>query len=158
MSHNAKQYREQASENITVAANCQKENNHDGALEALLAAQTQALLEIGEQLRVANIHKIMGNGAFYDPVSLEEESTLRLQPNMLSLLGVYMPLPLEKCDLSDRTYNALRRAGYLTNLEVKAAVEDGTIWDVRNIGGRAYQEIIDKLGLTPGPTPKGANE
>lgn len=52
---------------------------------------------------------------------------------------------IEECNFAIRTYNCLKRACIYTVDELIEKVEDGTIINVRNLGRKSVQEIIDYL-------------
>lgn len=54
-------------------------------------------------------------------------------------------IKIEECNFAIRTYNCLKRAGIYTVDEVIEKIKDGTIINVRNLGRKSVQEIIDYL-------------
>lgn len=53
-----------------------------------------------------------------------------------------LDIPIIEMDLSVRSYNCCRRAGYNTVLDVRNAILDGSIEKVRNLGKRGLSEIL----------------
>lgn len=57
----------------------------------------------------------------------------------------FRELPIEEMDLSVRSYNCLHRSGYKTLGGVIDLVESGKLINVRNLGRRSAEEILDKI-------------
>jgi predicted DNA-binding protein YlxM (UPF0122 family) len=53
-------------------------------------------------------------------------------------------IPLEQIGLQVRPHNSLRRAGLTSVLDVCLAIEDNSVWEVKNIGEKSVVEIIEK--------------
>lgn len=56
-------------------------------------------------------------------------------------------ISLDDLDLSVRTYNCLRRAGYSTVKEVRNLSQE-QLNDIRNLGTKQQEELVDKIELT----------
>jgi DNA-directed RNA polymerase subunit alpha len=54
---------------------------------------------------------------------------------------------LDDLDLSVRTYNCLRRAGYSTVKEVRNLSQE-QLNNIRNLGTKQQEELVDKIELT----------
>ena len=52
-------------------------------------------------------------------------------------------MTIEEMDLSVRTYNCLRKAGYKYAYELKGKTY-GELMKIRNLGRKSFEEIIDK--------------
>lgn len=57
----------------------------------------------------------------------------------------FKDMPIEKLDISVRTYNCLKRYGISTVGELSAMTEE-KLKRVRNLGKENYDEILEKLG------------
>ena len=96
------------------------------------ADQSQALSQIIEQITGNRVHEKKG-GKFYFRIYL----TSKLSET-----------PIEALDLSVRSYNSLKRAGYATIGELAEAIASGTdISQIRNCGAKSRREIMEKLCL-----------
>ena len=56
-------------------------------------------------------------------------------------------ISLDDLDLSVRTYNCLRRAGYSTVKEVRNLSQE-QLNNIRNLGTKQQEELVDKIELT----------
>lgn len=52
---------------------------------------------------------------------------------------------LDECDMSVRLFNCLRRAELNTVNQIVAAVNDGRILEIRNLGRKTYEELLNWL-------------
>lgn len=54
-------------------------------------------------------------------------------------------LNIEDMDLSVRAYNCLSRAKIKTSKDIEDAIKSGTLTNVRNLGAKTYDEILERM-------------
>ncbi len=94
--------------------------------------QSQTLSQIIEQITGDRVHEKKG-GKFFFKIYLNSKMS---------------ETPIEALDLSPRSFNCLKRAGFETVGGLAGAIASGTqVTKIRNCGSKSSREIMEKLFL-----------
>ncbi len=94
--------------------------------------QSQTLTQIIEEITGARVNEKKGSKFYYN----------------LYLNSKMAETPLEAMDLSPRSYNSLKRAGYMSIGDLAGAIASGVeISKIRNCGAKSRREIMERLFL-----------
>jgi len=127
------------------------EDTEQGAFIADLNELVRDIEKVDFSLSIGWVHLIVTVEDLFDLVKSGLSMAVNAEPNgsrntRRSNAMSMTIIPIEELDLSTRTYNALKRSGYNTVLDIlNPSIKVVEILKIRNFGNTAYDDLVEKL-------------